>query len=77
MIMLADMIVRWGAGLGMLTKGLMAGTWVDHLVAIKAVHRVVTAPLFSDYMCAYKCTVYEYMKHLVLCSPSNFKNFSH
>lgn len=41
MIMLADMIVRWGEGLGMLTKGLMAGTWVDHLVAIKAVHRVI------------------------------------
>lgn len=59
MIMLADMIVRGGAGLGMLTRGLMAGSWVDHLVAIKVVLRVVTAQLFSDYMCARIHTQYE------------------
>lgn len=39
MIMLVDMNVKWGVGLDMLKKGLMAGTWVA-LVDIKVVHLV-------------------------------------
>ena len=46
MIMLVDMNVRWEVGMGMLMKGLMAGTWVVHLVAFRVVLPVVTAQLF-------------------------------
>ena len=45
-IMLVDMNVRWEVGMGMLMKGLMAGTWVVHLVAFRVVLPVVTAQLF-------------------------------
>ena len=46
MIMLVDMNVRWEVGMGMLMKGLMAGTWVVHLVAFRVVLPVVTTQLF-------------------------------
>lgn len=41
MIMLVDMNVRWEVGMGMLMKGLMAGTWVVHLVAFRVVLPVI------------------------------------
>lgn len=41
-IMVVDMNVRWGVGLAMLKKDLMAGTWVALLVDIKVVLRIGT-----------------------------------
>lgn len=38
MITLVDMIGKWGAGLAMVTKGLMAGLLVGRPVGIKVVH---------------------------------------
>jgi hypothetical protein len=59
----------------MLTKGLMAGTWVDHLVAIKVVLRVVTAQLFSYSRIHIQSM--NNMEPLGLCSPSNLEIFSY
>lgn len=52
MITLGDMIGKWGAGLAMVTKGLMAGLLVGHLVGIKVVHLVSSQLLVN--CCSFK-----------------------